>query len=220
MLINFEELVTLQKRVSELDEKVNLYQINLDSLTEQELELYIIKASKKTAIGGKATPILRKLLSEGVIKPEWLILDYGKGKNRNVNHLELLGFNVEGFDINFDKTLPSRHEFDFILCQYVLNVVLKESRKSILRDIKLVSHSKTLILLEVRNTGQIEKACKKATSEWLTLDSEGGYITSRGTFQYGFQKNELQSFIESMGFKINRILANNSEKTALLIQIK
>lgn len=195
---------------------------NLNILNEHE----IILRSKLTAIGGKESPIVQKLALSRYCSEEKKILDYGAGKGRNGLHLLQLGHDVIMYDINSDHncitSLFPKQEFDIVLLNYVLNVILKPTRLKVLDQIKSVCHPKTWVLVEVRGIGQIQKAilknAKNPSTPWKML--EDGYLTSRGTFQKGYQKGELQLFLEEQGFKTVEYFVHSTEKTSILVTLK
>lgn len=84
------------------------------------------------------------LLDNGLIQGK--VLDYGCGMCHEINNQY---FAADGYDPYFRPILPSS-KYDTIICNYVLNVVDEDKRKTIFKQLKNLSLPNTKIYLTVR----------------------------------------------------------------------
>lgn len=144
----------------------------------------------------------------GLIDPSCSsILDWGCGKGADIIHLNELGFDTYGYDPYFSPTLPSK-KYDVGICNYVLNVIQDPKERS--RTInQMMSYIKDdgYAFISVRgiNLGN--------TSKWVVCGD--GWITSRGTFQTGFDIGKLWATLDGVGDKF----LIKSTKTMLIVGI-
>jgi len=131
--------------------------------------------SQRTAIRrNKASAPLRYLLEKNKIKPNMKILDYGCGKQDDVEALKKIGCRVNGYDpFWFDNksALYSRQKYDVILCNYVMCVLAKPIRYAILEKITSLLREDGKIYISVRR------------------DFKQDYVTTSGTHQYVVHMN-------------------------------
>lgn len=112
----------------------------------------------------KSSAPLMYLLEKGLVKGR--VLDFGCGLGKDVETLQSLNYDVEGYDRFYQPIMnPLLHTYDTILCTYVLNVVDQSEREYILAVIKALFHKHTHAYITVRR------------------DIKQRTITSRGTLQ-------------------------------------
>jgi len=127
-------------------------------VNEQELA----KNSKKTAIGNKvATPGVRKFLEWINIEEGQTLLDYGSGKGRNTfaaKKAGLITFSYDKYPVSsfLASDILPECKFEYVICNYVLNVVPSYDRKEILENIKKSMNKDSFVLFEVRGVSQIQ----------------------------------------------------------------
>jgi len=120
------------------------------------------------------------------------ILDYGCGRGHDVKWLTKKGYDVFGYDPNFQPAKPD-DVYDAIMCNYVLCVLPNpQIRRGVIRDIMSHTGYKTLVCLSVRSKRDINAAAK--LGQWERKND--GWLTSAGTFQRGYTKEELLRLID------------------------
>lgn len=166
----------------------------------------MIICPEKTAIKNsvsKSTKIIETLMSK-----DKEILDYGCGKLRNTKYLKKQGFtNISVIDTETQINSLSKKElqdfwyynspnqikdntFDCVLCSFVLNVLLPDVRKEVIKEIERVA--KDIIILEVRTDNDLKSTKNK-------VEYEDGYLIGKGkikTFQKPFNTSNFISFIK------------------------
>ncbi len=157
----------------------------------------IIKNSGKTAISrsGKLSAPTRWALKNH-IKRNHTIFDWGCGRGTDTEILHNLGYEVWGYDINHFTIELCNIDFDkinFILLNYVLNVVSEEIQNMLLTYIKSLYEG--LILISVRKETDI--LYNANNNNWQ--EYKGGYITGKNTFQFGFSKQYLFELLNNYG---------------------
>jgi len=141
------------------------------------------------------------------------ILDFGSGKGRNTLFLHENKFDVFPYEPNYDKIKNHMVEHDFIdidqfeessfdivLCSYVLNVLPIGKRSIVLRQLSNLTWK--YLIIEVRSKGHIDDLAE--ASKWTRFSD--GYITSKKTFQKGFNHNGLMHEINA---NIKDIISSN-----------
>src|SRR5579875_1428897 len=89
----------------------------------------------KTAIGRSSLSMpARQALLDGVLRPEFTVLDYGSGRGGDVARLSHLGIKALGWDPLHGGTRPERPH-DVVTLTYVINVIEDPGeRETVLRD--------------------------------------------------------------------------------------
>ncbi len=176
------------------------------ALTSKESDIYareinILRANyHKTARTGDTTAPTRELLKwldsrpriKGKIRN---VLDFGAGRGRDTVVLSD-PFAYTGFDphAEFGHTsefMELRPHYDLVVCNYVLNVVVKQDRELVIKSLIQFLKSGALILIGVReDVGNIKENWNKFYEKNGKFD---GYITRRTTFQHFFRTSEVFS---------------------------
>lgn len=149
-----------------------------------------------TAIHRK-TPSLpvRLALKECLVKS--VILDYGCGTGRDVRFLRYKGYKTTGWDPFYSaQKILSHEKYLSIFCTYVLNVVFRTNRLTILKDIRYLLASSGTAIISVRSAKEIEE--KAMMQKWRRY--KDGWLTKRNTFQKGFTSTELAILLRKNGF--------------------
>lgn len=77
----------------------------------------------------KVSLLMTVLFERNKLKGE--ILDFGCGLGKDVEFLQSKGFSITGYDPHYFPELP-KGNFDTIICNYVLNVLLPEEQSHVL----------------------------------------------------------------------------------------
>ena len=169
--------------------------------------------SHKTAIK-RIKPSLpaRNIVSFLINKVE-SIFDYGCGNGNDISFYKKYFKTVKGFDPyyrNIDITEIKDNSFEAVTCIYVLNVIdnVKERLKVIENIIRI---SKKYIIIYTRS----DKEINKIANNWKIKND--GYITKTGTFQKGFNVNEIISMINKFNIDYDIIAAKNISKYTMII---
>lgn len=118
------------------------------------------------------------------------VLDYGCGKGKDV---ELLG--IEGYDPYFFPEKPIG-KFDTVTMNYVINTISDHrGRMDAIRGAWSYVDIGGMLIVTSRTTTEIYNNAKR--SDWVEQEGRG-YITSKGTFQIGFENSDLESFLENL----------------------
>ena len=156
--------------------------------------------------------ILKK--NENVVTRRTLdVLDYGGGKGADVKYLNTIEeFSVNGYDpIHGPRIISSPGGYDVVLSTYVLNTLPETKRylalSSILEHLKRRAwmNYRVFGMFTVRTAKDIERS---KTDKWTKL-YDGGYLTTKDTYQYGFTQTELASELLAAGFGQVHVLRNN-----------
>ena len=137
-------------------------------------------------------------LDRGQIRSQ--VYDWGCGRGDDVELLrneELRGLKVIGYDpVHFPKNAPETVDFSrikTIICNYVLNVIEnKRERTMLLKKIAGKINDDTSVILSVRKDTTINREAKKGNY----IAYRDGFVTSRNTFQKGFNMDEIESLCE------------------------
>lgn len=175
--------------------------------------------STKTAISTQKESYSAQLVAE--YEPvEHSVLDYGCGKLRNSRYLQDKGFKVSVLDLpemlnkidtsNFNVVSSvEKNKFDVVLCSFVLNTVLKETRMEILKNIRHTLKPGGYAYVEVRT--RITPKPKH------TFPYKDGYLHGKNsikTFQRTFTEKDFRSLLSEAGFKVLAIFDNGRGITA------
>lgn len=129
------------------------------------------KNSQRTAIRrNKPSPPLRFLLSQKIIKPSMKILDYGCGKQDDMEALKKLGCRVNGYDPFWYKNGPalySKQKYDVILCSYVFCVLDKSIRAAILDKMKTHLKDGGKMYISVRRDIKEDYSTPSGTNQYV-----------------------------------------------------
>lgn len=139
---------------------------------------------------------LKKLLETNRLNIYQTILDYGCGHGFDLNYLKSNSFKIEGYDKyieTFSNEFYYNNHYDAIICLYVLNTISEyNERVSVLKELISLLNSKGKIFLAVRSIDELNSS--KNTNYKKYKD---GIITSRGTFQKYFTKDDLEELIHN-----------------------
>lgn len=141
----------------------------------------------KTAIGrGSLSMPARQALTDGILRPEWSVLDYGSGRGDDVARLIHLGIPATGWDPHHGGTRPDQPQ-DVVTLTYVINVIEgKEERQAVLNDAwSLAGHC---LVVSTR------LAWERKQVTGTTLGD--GTLTRKNTFQRLFSPGELRTLVE------------------------
>jgi len=146
-----------------------------------------ITYSHKTAINrNKLSVPTNDLHCKGLLKG--LILDYGSGKGFDYKYLEKLGYNINGYDPFYKPNLDLDDTYDTIYCNYVFNVIdnVNERIETLFKILNLIA-PKGKAYINIRTIKQVDK--EAMVKGWSIYND--GFITSKNTFQKGFDYNSF-----------------------------
>jgi hypothetical protein len=160
--------------------------------------------SSKTAIGGQPSATARQLTGQGLLKGLNIrrILDFGCGKRRDFDLYRKAGFDADGYDQDPDFTGIPRPEaggYDLVVLNYVVHVLPDDAhRLQALREARATMRPGGCMLVVVRSRRTIETEAAKG---WTPCGD--GYISSesKGTFQRGYDRDELRALLEQAGLE-------------------
>lgn len=129
------------------------------------------------------------------------VLDYGSGLSLGAKVLNERGFHVEtyepypkreGIQPDYTNVFDVPSNFDFIISNYVLNVLPEMQRLAVLKQMWSRLKIGGKLFINVRSRSSILN-----TKSPLEYDNNTcSVITSRGTYQKGFSSEELRYFIK------------------------
>jgi SAM-dependent methyltransferase len=125
------------------------------------------------------------------------LLDFGCGQGRDLEYYRSLGISAEGYDPHWQPRELNAWAgaFDLVVCTYVLNTLPPEPRAAALADIRRVLAPGGRVIISVRDAAEVERERRPT---WVRqLD---GWRTHRGTFQKGFERDELIELLRIEGF--------------------
>ncbi len=172
---------------------MNMGNVSFKSKDEPEIELPPASNSQRTQIAGtlptykKADALLTDLSGEGST------LDYGAGlglSQRELGYDTFEPFPREGFEPTFNSgaDIPEG-SYKRITNLNVLNVVPKETRDEIVKDIGRILQPDGTAIITTRGR-DVLNAKGDAGPEAMSL------ITSAGTYQKGFTQSELREYVQ------------------------
>lgn len=143
----------------------------------------------KTAIGRSSLSMpARQALLDGVLRPEWSVLDYGSGRGGDVARLTHLGITATGWDPVHGGTRPDGAH-DVVTLTYVINVIEDPGeRETVLRD--AWSLAERCLVVSTRLAWERKQITGTAVSD--------GTLTRRNTFQHLYSPAELRSIVGSV----------------------
>jgi len=128
----------------------------------------------------------RQALLDGVLRPEWTLLDYGSGRGGDVARLVHLGIPAIGWDPHHGGVRPDGPR-DVVTLTYVLNVIENPvERHRVLDD--AWSLSGRCLVVSTRLTWERKQVNGVAVGD--------GTVTRKNTFQRLFSPAELRSLVE------------------------
>jgi len=142
---------------------------------------------QKTAIGRSSLSMpARQALLDGVLRPDWTVLDYGSGRGGDVARLAHLGILAIGWDPHHGGARPSEPK-DIVTLTYVVNVIEDAAeRQRVLGD--AWSLSGRCLVVSARLTWERKQVNGVAVGD--------GIVTSKNTFQRLFSPGELRGLVE------------------------
>lgn len=170
--------------------------IDYNTATEQDIINTLRRLYHKTAIGkGNGTTQPTRLFLElldrnpDIKKTIRRVFDYGCGKGRDQKILSkrfiYTGYDPHAdFGYETDKCLLDRN-YDLVVCNYVLNVIVKIDRDSVIQDMIKFLKRNILVLVGVRTDNY------NIQPYWTEF--QDGYITTRYTFQHFFNSTEIKT---------------------------
>lgn len=139
---------------------------------------------------------LKNLLENNRLNTDQNILDYGCGHGFDLNYLKNNNFKIEGFDKyidTFSNQFYYNNNYDVIICLYVFNTISEyNERVSVLKSLISLLKPKGKIFLAVRSIDEFNSLKNKNYKKY-----KDGIITSKGTFQKYFTKNDLEELIHN-----------------------
>lgn len=117
------------------------------------------------------------------------VLDWGCGKGRDIQFFKENGLRVTGYDPYYAAQKPKLSpKYDCVMVTYVLNTIQTiEGRLRCLREARAFLRRNGRMMISVRSASEINKEAEKA--DWSSCTD--GWMTSRDTFQHGFDIAEL-----------------------------
>jgi len=128
----------------------------------------------------------RQALLDGVLRPEWTVLDYGSGRGGDVVRLAHLGIPAIGWDPHHGGARPNEPQ-DIVTLTYVINVIEDPAeRQAVLSD--AWSLSSRCLVVSTRLTWERKQVNGSAVGD--------GTVTKKNTFQRLFSPAELRNLVE------------------------
>lgn len=129
---------------------------------------------------------VKLLLKHGLLNPGRTFFDFGCGHGMDVDGLQSLGYDAEGWDPAFRKEAERRRS-EVVNLGYVLNVIEKptEREEALRRAFALAGD---VLLVSVLGAGQETEAHSRPFGD--------GFLTKNGTFQKFYAPAELEILIE------------------------
>ena len=129
---------------------------------------------------------VKSLLEYGLLQVGTTFFDYGCGQGADVNGLQALGHETDGWDPVFRPEVAKR-EADVVNLGYVVNVI-EDPAERLEALVDAFRHTRRLLVVSamIQQTMEIEPANRL----------HDGVLTQRNTFQKYFEQQELQQYIE------------------------
>ena len=163
--------------------------------------------SGKTAMYRSGPSLEAKMLVERKLL-KGKIFDWGCGRGKDLEYFRQNGFFAEGWDpVHRPDEPPSSYvsgSFDWVHCNFVLNTLQTvQEREQALDDIYNFLPVNGNLSIAVRSKNEINRL-RKGTWEQMG----DGWITSRKTFQKGYEVEELVELLQKHQFRIEIILTD------------
>lgn len=163
--------------------------------------IYVGKTALHSLVPSRPT---RWALENGFLKET--VFDWGCGRGRDTVWLNAKNLKTLCYDIAHAPE-PKPEDISFsdintILLNYVLNVIESPiKRQELLRQIFEFGKPDSLIIASVRKRNEIARFAIK--QQWEPYND--GYLTSRNTFQKGFENKEFLELLSMLGaiIKVN-----------------
>lgn len=129
---------------------------------------------------------VKLLMKHGLLKEDQTFFDYGCGRGMDVEGLQSLGYEANGWDPAFQPD-AKKLKAQVVNLGYVLNVIEKppEREDALKKAFGLAEH---VLCVSTLVAGEETSAHSRAYSD--------GYVTKSGTFQKFFEPGELEGLIE------------------------
>lgn len=157
--------------------------------------------STLTAIRRKKMSLpLRTLLARPEVKENDRILDFGCGLGDDVRALRYGGFDAEGYDPgvrtpNEFRVFPWGERYDLVTMTYVLNTLRRDARRVPLEMAWSLVKPGGRLFVATRTKREVDYEAYDGPSTdrrpFWTPDDDG-WLTSKGTFQRGFELADLE----------------------------
>jgi DNA phosphorothioation-associated putative methyltransferase len=153
-------------------------------------------------------------LNAQVLRKELSFFDYGCGHGDDLRLLEVMGYDVKGWDPNHRPDSP-KTQADVVNMGFVLNVIEDRSERDTALHSAFELANKALIV-----SVRVDSALEHSETE----DFADGVVTQRATFQKIYQQAEFQQYIETtigqrvhtVGLGIGIAFKCEEEETAFL----
>lgn len=149
--------------------------------------------SEKTAISRKKASVpTRDLYQKNLIVGN--VLDFGCGKGKDLDFLLSKNVFIDGYDKYYHPHCKFKTGYDTIVCNYVLNVISDLSERiNVIKQIINLLKPNGIAYITTRTDNDIHKS---ANEKWTKYND--GFKTTKGTFQKGYNVNELKSFVSNI----------------------
>ena len=157
----------------------------VEVLAEDELDVPIERHRTAIKRYDLSRPV-KLLMKHGLLQESQTFFDYGCGRGMDVEGLQSLGYEANGWDPAFQPD-AKKLEAQVVNLGYVLNVIEKppEREDALKKAFGLAEH---VLCVSTLVAGEETSAHSRAYSD--------GYVTKSGTFQKFFEPGELEGLIE------------------------
>lgn len=175
--------------------------IDFQNSSELDIINFLRSVYHKTALGklNGTTQPTRKYLEFFKDNPKCSfnsVLDYGCGKGRDEQALKEAFKEYTGYephqDFGYQNTKGPilNQKFDLVVCNYVLNIIVRTDREQVISDLKQFIKNGAKVLIGVR---QDRSAVK---DNWIPF--QDGFISTRPTFQKFFSAREIKELFSDV----------------------
>lgn len=123
------------------------------------------------------------------------ILDYGAGRGADVRWIQSMGYQVDGYDPEHQVAAPAPHgRYRLVILSYVLNTIpTVAGRREAIRNAYGYTARCGILYVTTRTRSEVDREAR--TRGWTR--SGDGWRTKSGTFQRGYDAEELWQFVQS-----------------------